>query len=75
MKNENATEKKKKGFSLFPKKQTAPSATSDIKRFNASPNEGLSRAQVQERVEQGLVNKTGKKYSKSFFRVLCNKLP
>ncbi len=54
----------------------------EVRRFNADANEGLSQKQVDERIEQGLVNKTGKKYSKSyrsifignictFFNLLC----
>ena len=46
------------------KKQTQPVA--EVKRFNALPHEGLSKAQIDERIEQGLVNKTGKKYSKTY---------
>ena len=79
-------EKRHRNFlSLFPKikkkKQSAVSADS-VKRFNAAANEGLSSEQVAQRVEQGLVNATGKKYSKSYpsifigniftgFNILC----
>ena len=77
-------------------KQTAPNKTpfqkkrnikngapqAEVQRFNADANIGLSKAQVEERIAQGLVNKTGKKYSKSyrsifmgnictFFNLLC----
>ena len=38
----------------------------EIKRFNALAGEGLSKAQVEERTMQGLVNKTTKKYSKTY---------
>ena len=38
----------------------------DVPRFNADVNEGLSPAQVDMRMEQGLYNKAGKKYSKSY---------
>ncbi|MBE7085512.1 MAG: HAD family hydrolase, partial [Clostridiales bacterium] len=77
------TEQKKKSFSLFErKKQTEPATTVEFKRFRADADVGLSSAQVDERVAQGLVNKTGKKYSKSyrsiflgnictFFNLLC----
>ena len=62
------------------KKQVQPVA--DVKRFNALPHEGLSKAQIEERIAQGLVNKTGKKFSKTyksifignictFFNLLC----
>ena len=38
----------------------------DVPRFHAYANEGLSKEQVEERVSQGLVNKTTKKYSKTY---------
>ena len=38
----------------------------DVPRFNADPNDGLDEAQVDARMEQGLYNKTGKRYSKSY---------
>ena len=54
----------------------------NVKRFHALASEGLSATQIQERVSQGLVNKTVKKYSKTyrsifvgnictFFNLLC----
>ncbi len=54
----------------------------EVQRFHALASEGLSAKQVQERIDQGLVNKTTKKYSKSyrsifignictFFNLLC----
>ena len=54
----------------------------NVQRFNAYANEGLTTAQVEERIAQGLVNKTGKKFSKTyksiflgnictFFNLLC----
>ena len=46
------------------KKKNLPAK--EVKRFNALAGEGLSKAQVEERVLQGLVNKTTKKYSKSY---------
>ena len=63
-------------------KKSTEVSSQNVKRFNADANFGLSSAQVQERIEQGLVNKTGKKYSKSyrsifignictFFNLLC----
>lgn len=63
-------------------KKSTEVSSQNVKRFNADANLGLSSAQVQERIEQGLVNKTGKKYSKSyrsifignictFFNLLC----
>ena len=60
------------------KKQTLP----PLKRFNADVGKGLTDPQIQERVDRGMVNKTVKKYSKSyrsifignictFFNLLC----
>ena len=81
----SAEEKSHRKFlELFPKmknKKTS-SATSNIQRFYASPNEGLNTAQIDERINQGLVNKTGKKQSKTYpgiifgniftgFNILC----
>ncbi len=77
-----AVPKKKKPILALPKKKEKAVPTVEIKRFRADPDIGLSEAQVQERVEQGLVNKTTKKYSKSyrsiflgnictFFNLLC----
>ncbi|MBQ8885078.1 MAG: HAD-IC family P-type ATPase [Clostridia bacterium] len=54
----------------------------EVVRFNADVDRGLSEAQVNERVEAGLTNYTGKKYSKTyrsifvsnvctFFNLLC----
>ena len=83
-------EKREKHFqSLFPKekekkkrKKTARVDAAEVARFNADLDEGLSKIQVEQRQEQGLVNKTGKKYSKTyksifvgnictFFNLLC----
>ncbi len=65
----------------FPKQKTTVS-TATAQRFNADADQGLSSSQVKERIEQGLYNKEGKKYSKSyksiflgnvctFFNLLC----
>ena len=82
-KPQGQTSKKKSGFSLFHKKDNKNAVSYvDVQRFHATANEGLSQAQVAQRVEQGLVNKTGKKYSKTyrsifignictFFNLLC----
>ena len=80
--NQTGNEKKNKfSFGLKKKKQTqAP--VEHIDRFHADAVSGLSSAQVNKRIEQGLVNKTGKKYSKTyrsifignictFFNLLC----
>ena len=72
---EQPTEKKR-----FGKKKETPKQ--NVQRFFADPERGLSDAQVKERVEQGLFNKTAKKYSKTyrsifvgnictFFNLLC----
>ena len=63
------------------KKQKKPQIVT-IPRFNADAAQGLTTAQVKERIEQGYYNKEGKKYSKSyksiflgnictFFNLLC----
>ncbi|MBE7077690.1 MAG: HAD family hydrolase [Clostridiales bacterium] len=63
-------EKRDKSFrALFPKKKVKKKtavSVDEVTRFNATANEGLTSAQVEERIEQGLVNKSGKKYSKSY---------
>ncbi len=72
---------------LFKKKQTEepPEASplpTNVQRFYTSANEGLSTLQVEQRVAEGLVNKSGKKFSKTyrsifvgnictFFNLLC----
>ena len=64
------------------KNKKTPTPVSEVKRFLADANTGLTKTQVQERIEQGLVNKTTKKYSKTyrsifignictFFNLLC----
>ncbi len=69
--------------SIFKKKKHQPTPEElHVQRFHAESWQGLSDAQVEERVSQGLVNKAGKKYSKSyasifignicsFFNLLC----
>ncbi|MBQ9113848.1 MAG: HAD-IC family P-type ATPase [Clostridia bacterium] len=78
-----AENKKKLKFSFsFPKKKEKPNPSVEVKRFRADADIGLSAAQVEERINQGLVNKATKKYSKSyrsifignictFFNLLC----
>ena len=80
---EKHVEKRMEKRSLFSKnKKHTGQAQTDVRRFHADMNEGLSKSQVEERIAQGLVNKTGKKYSKSyrsifvgnictFFNLLC----
>lgn len=46
----------------------------NVPRFHARPNEGLSSAQVNARIAQGLVNKTGKKYSKTYKSIFIGNL-
>ena len=55
------------------KKKTQADVNS-VPRFHARPNEGLSSAQVSARVEQGLVNKSGKKYSKTYRSIFIGNL-
>ncbi len=78
MKNQEQHEEKEgKLASLLHKKKEKkkpPTPVADVQRFNALASEGLSRAQVQERVEQGLVNKSGKKYSKSYRSIFVGNL-
>ena len=75
-------EKKSIFAKLFKKKEKQPTAHVHVTRFHALASEGLSTAQVDERISQGLVNKTVKKYSKTyksifignicpFFNLLC----
>ena len=45
-----------------------------VKRIEALPEEGLSEAQVEKRKAQGLVNKTGKTYSKSYRSIFVGNL-
>lgn len=80
---EEEEEKKSKLSVLLSKKEkTQPAPLLNLTRFNARANEGLSSAQVQERVDKGYVNKTVKKFSKTyrsifrdnictFFNLLC----
>ncbi len=71
--------KEKKSFKdLLPKfkkksKQPTPE-TLNVRRFHAFASEGLNTAQVEERREQGLVNKTGKKYSKTYASIFIGNL-
>ncbi len=72
------TEKKeKKPFlsSLFQRKnkQSTPEKL-NVQRFLPRANEGLSAWQVRQRQEQGLVNATGKKYSKTYASIFIGNL-
>ena len=75
----------RKFLELFPsikKKKTPTTTANNVQRFHAAANEGLTTAQVEERINQGLFNKTGKKQSKTYpsiifgniftgFNILC----
>ena len=69
------TETKEKNSAFPAMKKNKEAQPTQVKRFHALASEGLSAAQVAERKAQGLVNKTGKKYSKTyrsiFFGNLC----
>ena len=54
------------------KKKNLPAV--EVKRFNALAGEGLSKAQLEERVAQGLVNKTTKKYSKTYRSIFAGNI-
>ena len=54
------------------KKKNLPAK--EVQRFNALAGEGLSKAQVEERVMQGLVNKTTKKYSKTYRSIFAGNI-
>ena len=54
------------------KKKNLP--VKEVQRFNALAGEGLSKAQVEERVIQGLVNKTTKKYSKTYRSIFAGNI-
>ncbi len=74
---EEAKKEKKpfRPFKLFSKKSKQPHAeTLNVQRFNSTANDGLSAQQVEERVAQGLVNKTGKKYSKTYRSIFLGNL-
>ncbi len=70
--------KEKKPFSLsalFKRKSKQPDPEKmNVQRFLSTANEGLSSWQVEQRVEQGLVNKTGKKYSKTYASIFIGNL-
>ena len=68
------TPENKNGASALHKKKTHAVDINSVPRFHARPNEGLSSAQVNARIEQGLVNKTGKKYSKTYRSIFIGNL-
>ena len=57
-----------------PKKKKGQTEVVEVQRFSADVNRGLSENQVQERIEQGLVNKTAKKYSKTYKSIFVGNL-
>ncbi|MBE5747713.1 MAG: HAD family hydrolase [Clostridiales bacterium] len=85
--NESHSAKKPSLFArIFRKKALAEAAAEErflnVKHFDVNEKEGLSHEQVEERLAQGLVNATTKKYSKTyksifignictFFNLLC----
>ena len=63
----NTPEQEEQNNTSSPKKLKFKAVSqSDAVRFNAQPDKGLDSRQVAERMEQGLFNKTAKKYSKSY---------
>ena len=58
------TKKMKKSMQLQP----------EIQRFHADVSQGLSTKQVEQRISQGLYNKTGKKYSKTYKSIFMGNL-
>ena len=80
---EEESSSKKRFRSLFSKKEDDHSlidndvlvhAYNKVTRFNARASEGLSSAQVQERIDVGLVNKTVKNYSKTYRSIFIENL-
>ncbi len=69
------TEEKPKKFFNFAKKTKQPTPEElHVQRFHATAWEGLNESQVNERKEQGLVNMTGKKYSKTYTSIFVGNL-
>ncbi len=72
-------ERKDRSFlALFPKikerRQAKTAALENVRRFSPKPHEGLTAAQVEERISQGLVNHSGKKYSKSYASIFLGNI-
>ena len=73
-------EKKEQGASpsLLPKlkkrKKTPSQIAENVQRYAPLAEEGLTSKQVEERIEQGLVNKSGKKYSKSYTKIFLDNI-
>ncbi len=73
-KTETPAPRKKKPSSSLLKNKSAAVQPVRVQRFHALASEGLTTAQVQQRREQGLVNKTGKKYSKTYRSIFLGNL-
>ncbi len=74
-KTESAPENKAPKRKLFTKKSKQPTPeTLHVQRFHSIASEGLSTKQVEQRKEQGLVNKSGKKYSKTYASIFIGNL-
>ena len=74
MEKEKTVETQPVSTQLKKRKKTKGVPQIEVQRFNALAGEGLSQKQVAERVEQGLVNKTTKKYSKSYKSIFAGNL-
>ena len=72
-KTETPAAANKKPSPSYKKKKNAAQPV-HVQRFHALASEGLTTAQVQQRREQGLVNKTGKKYSKTYRSIFLGNL-
>ena len=73
-KTNGGNEQPKGSFPRLLKKKPNVAHPVNVQRFHALASEGLTTAQVQQRTEQGLVNKTGKKYSKSYRSIFLGNL-
>ncbi len=74
MEKETETKKvKKQKGSVLKRKQPTPESL-NVQRFHALASEGLSKTQVEQRREQGLVNRAGKKYSKTYASIFIGNL-
>ena len=52
-------------YSSTAKAERAERLAMEVQRVQPDQNEGLTAAQVQERIDKGCINKTTKKYSKT----------
>lgn len=77
--SEQASEQKKdKKIPILSKlkerKKKATQLAENVQRYAPSSEEGLTSKQVEERIQQGLVNKSSKKYSKSYTRIFLDNI-